>query len=119
MEKHTAIARKLRNNMTEAEKYLWYMLRSKNMRGYKFRRQQPIGKYIVDFVCFEGKLIIEIDGGQHNINKKYDLERDEWLQKQGFKVLRFWNSEVMENRIAVLEKIMNTLPLPLPSREGN
>lgn len=120
MEKNTTIARKLRNNMTEAEEYIWYMLRSKNIRGLKFRRQQPIGKFIVDFVCFENKLIIEIDGGQHNVNKEYDHRRDEWLQNQGFKVMRFWNSEVIENRPAVLEKISDFCfhPSPTPPIKG-
>jgi|SRR3989344_5960305 len=121
MEKHTTVARKLRNNMTEAEKHIWYMLRSKNLNGLKFRRQQPIGSYIVDFICLEKKLVIEVDGGQHDANKQIDSIRDRWLAGEGYVVLRFWNNEVMKNREAVLEKINKyvTLPLPLPSREGN
>ena len=105
MEKHTTVARKLRNNMTEAEKYLWYTLRSKNINGLKFRRQQPIGSYIVDFACLEKKLVFEVDGGQHDANKEMDLVRDEWLASEGYKVLRFWNNEVMENREGAVEKI--------------
>ncbi|MBI4054420.1 MAG: endonuclease domain-containing protein [Candidatus Doudnabacteria bacterium] len=105
MTKHTVVARQLRNNMTDAEKMLWYFLRFKNLNSYKFRRQQPIGKYVVDFVCFQNKLIIEIDGGQHVENKQQDMIRDRWLEKQGFKVLRFWNNEVLENRDEVVVKI--------------
>jgi len=65
------------------------------MEGLKFRRQQPIGRYIVDFVCFEKKIIIEVDGGQHAVETKKDTERDGWFRSQGFKVLRFWNNEVL------------------------
>lgn len=107
----TKIIRKLRNNLTDAEKYLWYVLRMKNL-GVKFRRQALVGNYIVDFVCYDKKLIIEIDGGQH-VNNQTDGIRDFWLKSQGFKVLRFWNNEVLENRDGVLEKIMQGLnPLP-------
>lgn len=94
------------------------------MEGIKFRRQEPVGNYIVDFICFDRRIIIEIDGGQHardeNVNK--DKERDEWLRNQGFKVLRFWNNDVLNNINGVWEVIRKhvfaTLPLPLPSREG-
>ena len=75
------------------------------MAGLKFRRQQPIDNYIVDFVCFENRIIIEIDGGQHAEDGKKDIERDSYLKKHGFKVLRFWNNEVMNNIIEVLETI--------------
>ena len=100
------IAKRLRKEMTDAEKIVWYFLQAKNVNHLKFRRQEPIGKYIVDFVCFEKKLIIEIDGGQHAENKNRDLERDTWLHTQDFTVLRFWNNEVLENRTAVLDKII-------------
>ena len=111
LRKHTMIARKLRNNMTEAEKSLWYILRIENL-GYKFRRQVQIGKYFVDFVCYEKKLIIEIDGGQH-AESKDDTVRDAWLRSQGFIILRFWNNEVLENRDEVVKKIIAYLkPLP-------
>ena len=99
----TRVARDLRNNLTEAEKYLWYMLRVNNL-GVKFRRQAVIGQYIVDFVCFEMKLIVEVDGGQHADNQK-DQVRDQWLREQGFEILRFWNHEVLKNRDGVLQKI--------------
>jgi len=91
--------------------------------GLKFRRQQPIDNYIVDFICLENKLIIEVDGGQHSLQKDEDVKRDAYLKKSGFKVLRFWNNEVLENMDGVLEKIRSHClghpPLdPLPSREG-
>ena len=106
-EKKTHIARKLRNNLTDAEKYLWYILRAENL-GHKFRRQAQIGKYIVDFVCYERKIIIEIDGGQH-FESQTDVDRDRWLSTQGFSILRFWNNEVLENRDSVVEKIISHL----------
>ena len=107
MEEKTILSRKLRKNLTEAEKYLWYVLRAENL-GCKFRRQEPIGNYIVDFVCYPKKLIIELDGGQHYENAD-DKQRDEWLKAEGFTVLRFWNNEVLENREGVVLKIMEHL----------
>ena len=101
------IARGLRNNLTDAEKYLWYKLRCNNL-GAKFRRQGVIGCYIVDFVCYEKKLIIEVDGGQHMLNSK-DNKRDQWLNEQGFKVVRFWNNDVLGNRDGVLQRIIEHL----------
>ena len=84
------------------------------MDGVKFRRQQPIGKYIVDFVSFEKRIVIELDGGQHSAEQERDRERDNWLSKQGFKVLRFWDNEVLNNIEGVLEVIrdrcLSTLP---------
>lgn len=106
----TSSAKRLRNNATEAEKYLWYMLRSKNL-GVKFRRQAVIGQFIVDFVCFENKLIVEVDGGQHT-RSEHDNARDQWLRDQGFKILRFWNHEVLGNRDGVLQKIAGHLKSP-------
>jgi very-short-patch-repair endonuclease len=85
-------------------------LRGRKMNGFKFRRQEPIGRYIVDFVCYEEGLIIEVDGGQHN-SPGVDAFREEWLKKQGFRVLRFWNNDVLRNLEAVLEVIRGkTLP---------
>jgi very-short-patch-repair endonuclease len=114
----TKIARGLRNNATEAEKFLWYMLRLKNL-GVKFRRQIEVGPYVVDFVCFEKRLIIEIDGGQH-ANSENDKIRDKWLRAEGFEVLRFWNHDVLGNRDGVLERITEKLnassSLTLPAR---
>ena len=108
--KLTPAARQLRNDPTEAEKYLWYALRLKNL-GVKFRRQTVIGRYIVDFVCLEKKLVVEVDGGQH-CESEDDLRRDEWLRAQGFVVLRFWNHDVLENRDGVLHEIRRFLSPP-------
>jgi very-short-patch-repair endonuclease len=117
----TLTARKLRNNPTEAEKYLWYELRQRNL-GIKFRRQAVIGHYIVDFICYEKKLIVEVDGGQHAQCQR-DKERDQWFLEQGFEVLRFWNHDVLGNREEVLQKITENLESPRPNPphkgEGN
>jgi very-short-patch-repair endonuclease len=98
-------ARQLRINQTEAEKRLWKHLRTKQINVLKFRRQQPIGPYIVDFVCFKNKLIIELDGSQHVDNKPHDLVRDNWLRLQGFSVYRFWNNDVMNNIDGILRVV--------------
>lgn len=97
-------ARKLRQQMTDAEGRLWYLLRAHRFGGVKFNRQALIGRYIVDFVCFGRKLIIEVDGGQHADNPS-DRRRDEWLRGEGFRVLRFWNNDVLKNTQGVLEVI--------------
>jgi len=106
-----AFARKLRQQQTEAEKALWIKLRKRQLEGIKFRRQQAIGPYIVDFVSFEKKLVIEIDGGQHNEEKirERDEGRTMWLKENGYQVLRFWNNEVLKNVEGVLERIRETL----------
>jgi very-short-patch-repair endonuclease len=121
----TGLARKLRIQSTDTEQLLWRNLRSKSLNSYKFRRQQPIGDYIVDFVCFEKMIIIELDGGQHSQEEqiKKDQERDKWLESEGFEVLRFWDNDVLNNTKNVIEVILdrclNHPPLnPLPSREG-
>jgi len=123
MNRITALGKALRKRPTDAEQLLWYSLRMKQMEGLKFRRQQPIDKYIVDFVCFEKRIIIEVDGGQHAARSNEDGERDAYLQQYGFKVLRFWNNEVLQNTRGVLaiirENCLSHPPLnPLPSREG-
>jgi very-short-patch-repair endonuclease len=102
----TSFARALRKNPTKAEHLLWYFLSRRQMNNLKFRRQEPIGRYIVDFVCYSRKLIIEIDGGQHATQHEYDQERTAWLNSQGFRVLRFWNNEVLANTEGVLTVIM-------------
>jgi very-short-patch-repair endonuclease len=99
------IAKTLRKRTTDAENVLWRHLRAKRFRGLKFRRQQPIGTYIVDFVCFEKRIVIEVDGGGHSFEKVQDSARDRWLGEEGFKVLRFWNTEVLQNIDGVLEVI--------------
>ena len=101
---NTARARQLRNNQTKAERTLWRHLHKKQL-GVKFRRQQPLGPYIVDFICFEKRLVIEIDGGQHQDRIAYDSLRTAWLEQQGFGVLRFWNNEVFNEIEGVVEKI--------------
>jgi very-short-patch-repair endonuclease len=101
----TSNAKALRRNATDAERILWQHLRAKHMEGVKFRRQQPIEGYIVDFVSFKKRLIIELDGGQHATDKQKDHVRDTCLIRNGFKVLRFWNNDVMKNLEGVLETI--------------
>jgi very-short-patch-repair endonuclease len=98
-------ARNLRNNTTDVERILWQHLRNRQIEGVKFRRQQPVEAYIVDFVSFEKKILIELDGGQHAEKHAQDDKRDACLQANGFMVLRFWNNEVLENLEGVLEKI--------------
>ncbi len=116
----TERAKDLRKSSTDAERFLWKLLRTKQVEGLKFRRQQPIGKYIADFVCFEKSLIIEVDGGQHSTDK--DADRDSWLISQGFKVLRFWNHDVLLNIEGVVEMIRESClphpPLPPPIKGG-
>ncbi len=102
-------ARYLRKQSTEAEKTLWRQLRNRQLAGYKFRRQAPIGKYIVDFLCYEQILVIEIDGGQHQSRVEADSERTNWLETQGFRVIRFWNNQVLAEAEAVLEEILREL----------
>ena len=101
-------AKSLRASMTDAERRLWYRLRAHRLNQFKFKRQVAIGKYIVDFVCFERRLIIEADGGQHD-GQVSDIERDRWLADQGFRILRFWNNEVLNNTEAVLSQIVDEL----------
>lgn len=101
----TKYAKSLRQNATDAEKILWHHLRARQIEGIKFRRQQPIENYIVDFVSFETRLVVELDGGQHAGDKKKDQQRDRFLNDNGFRVLRFWNHEVSENIDGVLQEI--------------
>ena len=111
-------AKQLRHHLTESENSLWRRLRAHRLGGEKFRRQQPIGSYVVDFVHFGVRLIVEADGGQHN-GAPRDESRDAWLHAQGFKVMRFWNNEIMSNLDGVLATVMaevTELPLsPGPS----
>jgi len=105
-------AKSLRKDSTEAEMLLWRHLKAKRFCGYKFRRQEPIGKFIADFVCFETKIIIELDGVQHKESRERDQERDRWLEENGFKVLRFWNNELFESLESVLNSIKKQLGPP-------
>ena len=99
MNNKTILARNLRKNSTIQERRLWNLLKNRQFHNLKFKRQQPIGDYIVDFICKEAKIIIEIDGGQHNEpeNIEYDKTRTEYLNTLGYKVIRFWNNEIYEN----------------------
>jgi very-short-patch-repair endonuclease len=116
-------ARALRRNQTEVENMLWFKLRELQFDGIKFRRQHPLGNYIVDFVCIQHKLIIEVDGGQHNESKAlaYDEERSAWLEKQGYRVLRFWDNDVSQNIDCVISQVFamlaNVHPHPSPQRK--
>ena len=101
-------AKSLRSNMTDAERRLWYRLRAHRCEGIKFKRQVPIGPYVVDFACLSRKLILEIDGGQHAENEA-DRIREQRLQEEGFKVLRFWNNDVLRQTETVLEFVMAAL----------
>jgi len=118
-------AKYLRSHITDTENKLWYHLRGHRFAGLKFKRQKPIGAYIVDFACMQQKLIIEVDGSQH-LQSETDKQRDAWLNKQGFRVLRFNNNDVLLNLDAVLEAIYQAIfnaPSPLTSLpqagEGN
>ena len=106
-------AKVLRANMTDAERRLWYFLRAHRFAGMKFRRQALIGRYVVDFASLQRNLIIEVDGGQH-AGSESDEQRTRWLEDQGFRVLRFWNNEVLGNIGSVLEVIMTAAMDPSP-----
>jgi very-short-patch-repair endonuclease len=114
-------ARQLRRNPTDVERLLWQRLRFWQVDGYKFRRQQPLGEYIVDFVCLQKRLIIELDGGQHAQEVNYDAVRDAWLRGQGFIILRFWNNDVLKNIDGVMMMILSNVqgtPYLNPSPQG-
>jgi very-short-patch-repair endonuclease len=109
------------SEMTDAERVLWMQLRAHRLDGLRFRRQTPMGQYIVDFVCHERRPVIELDGGQHAESQR-DVARDRWLESKGYRVLRFWNSDVFQNRDGVLETIVSAArvatPLPGPPPQG-
>ena len=118
------LARQLRRNQTDAERLIWSRLRNRRLSGAKFRRQYPIGHYIVDFCCRERRLVVELDGGHHVDNAQVDQRRTEVLIQHGYRVLRFWNYEVLADIETVLQAINTALnhphPHPLPGRErGN
>jgi len=102
------IERKLRGQLTDAERKLWYALRDRRLDGFKFVRQEAIGPYIVDFACREKNLIIEVDGGQHADNAR-DVRRDAHLARECYRVMRFWNNDVLANREGVLLTILDAL----------
>lgn len=115
-------ARSLRRDMTAAERALWALLAKRGVDGYKFRRQVPIGRFIVDFVCHEARLVVEVDGGQHDRSSEQEVQRTDFLVTQGYHVLRFWNNEVLGNPEGVHAVISEELrrhhphPNPPPSR---
>ena len=106
---NTKSARELRNNLTDAERRLWQKLKRRQIATVTFRRQQPIGAFIVDFVCFERRVIVEVDGGQHSEQVPYDEQRTRWLEAQGYLVLRFWNNDVLANTEAVAQAILDAV----------
>ncbi|RDI97627.1 endonuclease domain-containing protein [Dyella solisilvae] len=108
-------ARGLRAGQTDAEQLLWHHLRNRRLQGWKFRRQHEIGPYIADFVCPDAGLIVELDGGQHGDQLAYDEVRTRKLQEEGYRVLRFWNNDVLTNTDSVLEVILEALASPGPS----
>jgi very-short-patch-repair endonuclease len=101
-------ARKMRQFSTDAERRMWSALRDRRLERFKFRRQHPIGEFIVDFTCTEHRVVIELDGGQHADNT-VDAPRTAWLEKQGWRVIRFWNNEVLDNTSGVIEAIVRAL----------
>ncbi len=115
----TARSRQLRNNPTEAERKLWREFSGRKLNGTLFNRQFPIGQYICDFVTREKRLVIELDGGQHAFSAEYDARRTAFLERQGYRVLRFWNNDVLDNLDGVLTmigQVLDNMPSPSPSR---
>jgi very-short-patch-repair endonuclease len=106
------IAKVLRKRPTDAERLLWRHLRNRELGGWKFKRQYPVGPYIVDFICLEKNLVIEVDGGQHAENEEMDIQRSEYLNKMGYRVLRFWNNQVLVETEAVLNSIFAKIAEP-------
>ncbi|WP_301749455.1 endonuclease domain-containing protein [uncultured Erythrobacter sp.] len=104
----------MRREPTETEAKLWSMLRGQRLGGMKFKRQEQVGDYIVDFVCFGARLIVEADGSQHSENSR-DAVRDAWLTEQGFRVLRFWNNDILGNPEGVARVILDAAQPPLPN----
>jgi adenine-specific DNA-methyltransferase len=105
----------LRKNVTDAERWLWQHLRNRGLAGWKFRRQHPVGPFIVDFVCIEKKLTLEVDGGQHAESSERDTKRSEYLKERGYRILRFWDNEVLREGKSVLDVILSCLAENTPS----
>ncbi len=109
----TIRARQLRREMTDAERLLWFLVRGRRLGGCKFRRQHPIGPYIADFVCLHHRLIVEADGGQHaDVRLQADEYRTRWLMAQGYRVIRFWNGDILHRQNDVLEAIVRAIGGP-------
>jgi very-short-patch-repair endonuclease len=111
MKGNAQFARRLRRSQTDAERVLWFRLRDRRLGGWKFKRQVPIDRFVVDFLCADAKLIVEIDGGQHDQNRDRDADRTGVLEAMGYFVLRFWNHDVLRNTEGVIEEIVSTLNL--------
>jgi very-short-patch-repair endonuclease len=109
MANNTTTAKRLRRQQTDAERILWFRLRGRRLAGWKFKRQVPIDRFIVDFVCADAKLVVELDGSQHAVRTRQDEERTRTLEAMGYLLLRFWNNDVMSNLDGVLEEILNTV----------
>ena len=107
-------ARSLRYNQTDAERRLWRHLRDRRLGGFKIRRQFTVAHYIVDFACPQARVVIEIDGGQHTINEERDGERTRFLEGRGYRVVRYWNNDVLLKTNEVLEAILSELERPSP-----
>jgi very-short-patch-repair endonuclease len=110
-------AKQLRKEMTDAERAVWNAVRGRRLEGFKFKSQWSLGPFVVDFCCWERRLVVEIDGGQHN--EEVDRRRTEWLEEKGYRVIRFWNNDVLTNLEGVLQAILLALtsdphPGPLP-----
>lgn len=106
---HRNFARKLRSNLTDAERFVWSKLRRRQLGGHRFRRQHPSGPFVVDFVCLERRVAVELDGGQHADQAGYDTDRTEWLSQHGYTVLRYWNHEVFEDWDTIERQIWEAL----------
>jgi very-short-patch-repair endonuclease len=102
-------ARQLRKRPTDSELKLWSALRQRQLDGFKFRRQVPLGEFIADFACMSERLIIEVDGGQHDADRKKDDARTAWLNARGYRVIRFWNNDVLGNLDGVVQTILTVL----------
>jgi very-short-patch-repair endonuclease len=114
-------ARRMRNSFTDAELRLWQLLRNRNLKAFKFRRQHPLGPYIADFICLDQRLVIEVDGGQHQQQTRYDSKRTDDLEAAGYRVLRFWDNDVLLHTDDVMQAIYNALhvaPHPAPAEGG-
>ena len=110
----------MRNNATQAERVLWFRLSARKVAGTRFNRQVPIGQYICDFVSPSARLVIEVDGGQHALRSEEDAARTRHIERQGFRVIRFWNNDVLEGIdwvVAEIERVLASMPSPDPSRE--
>ena len=110
----TPFARQLRRDLTPADRLLWSKLRGGRQQGLKFRRQDPIGPFIADFVCEAAKLVVEVDGSQHADNRDYDERRSRWFESKGYRIVRFWNGEVMTDMDSVVRVIVAAASCPRP-----